>query len=105
REAAVRVRVLRTRREVDATLMHDDIERERLRNNPVTAAVAGKLEHRSPVADAARVVEQVTYGERIAVVGKLRDVFLHRIVQAQLSVQRQHDNRRRGELLGDGTRL
>ena len=86
---------------------------------------AGDRLHRSPVAQAAHVVQHVPNQERRALAGRavgaerlrrgvagaggvdrqLRHVFAHRVVERQLAVADEQKDRRGGELLGDRARF
>ena len=64
-----------------------------------------QLEQQEHVAQSTRVTQEMTDGQRRAVVGKLVEIFLNRVVDGQVSLLSQQHDARRGELFGDRRRL
>src|SRR4051812_47840296 len=85
--------------------MLEEIEGRRRRVHLRSWPATLEAEQAPLVAQAAGVREQVADGDALAEVGYLGEVFPDVVVERQLAVLRQQDERRRGELFGDRTAL
>ena len=98
--AGVAVQVLVARRKVEFALPGDRVE-DVLVGDEVLAPVPRQGEEHDVVAHAGGVVDQVSDGGRVGVVGKFGDVALHGSVRFHLSPEGEQGDRSGRELLGD----
>ncbi len=100
--AGVAVGVSRAGEKVELALAADDVEDVGVGVRASPARPAGDGRHVSPVAESARVVQHVPDGQRSAVIWQLRDVLARLIVERELPVAREQQDRGRRELLRHG---
>ena len=97
---AVAVEIMAAGREVQFLLARDDVQHVLIVGGAAVARPALDRGDRTPVAQAAGVVQQVADRDRGAVIGHFRHDLADVIVQRQLAGMGQHQGRGGGELLG-----
>ena len=83
--------------------MSNNVECEILADDSIASTRAGESQNRAPVAQTGSVIQQMSNRERRTVVGEFGNIFLDRIVDAELAVLLEQYERRGGELLRDRT--
>jgi hypothetical protein len=98
---AVRVGPCVSRRVIEGMLPAQDFENIRMRVFACGAWPAGNVFHLAPVAQAARVIEQMPHRDGTLIGGNLWKVFADVVVERDLPAFDQQQDRGRGELFAD----
>ena len=103
--SAVAVRVFSSRREIERALPGQDIQHVLMGVRAVLPAPTRNLRDAAPVAQTARVIQQVPQGDDGTVVRNLGNVLPNVVIERERAFEREQDNGRGGELLRDRSGL